>query len=223
MMGPGRTLLSRRELVRFFGGPSCVRLVRTRSVRLRAPLATDLSASRLVSGRPEGDHLVFPKRGGGLRRDHDWANWRRQVFGPLAATVGAPGMRPYDLRHAFCSLLIAEGLSVVEIARQAGHAPTMTLDTYAHVMADLDGSDRLSAEDAIRSARAQPRGFPRALVGRLWRVCPRSVRCQRVAAIPRGGGPALAFDAGKRCCSRDSAVPLLRLEMFVLPRVFTCA
>ena len=39
------------------------------------------------------------------------------------------GMRPYDLRHAFCSLLIAEGLSVVEVARQAGHAPTMTLDT----------------------------------------------------------------------------------------------
>jgi integrase len=53
-------------------------------------------------------------------------------------------MRPYDLRHAFCSLLIAEGLSVVEVARQAGHAPTMTLDTYAHVMADHEGADRLS-------------------------------------------------------------------------------
>jgi hypothetical protein len=63
-------------------------------------------------------------------------------------------MRPYDLRHAFCSLLIAEGLSVVEVARQAGHAPTMTLDTYAHVMADLDGSERVPAEAAIRTARA---------------------------------------------------------------------
>jgi hypothetical protein len=62
-------------------------------------------------------------------------------------------MRPYDLRHAFCSLLIAEGQSVVEVARQAGHAPTMTLSTYAHVMADLDGSDRVSAEDAIRPPR----------------------------------------------------------------------
>jgi hypothetical protein len=62
-------------------------------------------------------------------------------------------MRPYDLRHAFCSLLIAEGLSVVEVARQAGHAPTMTLDTYAHVMADHDGAERLSAEAAIRAAR----------------------------------------------------------------------
>jgi hypothetical protein len=118
-----------------------------------APLAVDLAAWRLASGRPDGDQLVFPKRGGGLWRDHDWANWRRQVFGPLAATVGARGMHPYDLRHAFCSLLIAEGLSVVEVARQAGHAPTMTLGTYAHVMADHDGADQRTAEAAIRTAR----------------------------------------------------------------------
>ncbi len=134
-------------------GAKTTKTGRTRSVRLLAPLAVDLAAWRLASGRPEGDQLVFPKRSGGLWRDHDWANWRRQVFGPLAATVDAPKMRPYDLRHAFCSLLIAEGLSVVEVARQAGHAPTMTLSTYAHVMADLDGSDRVSAEAAIRAAR----------------------------------------------------------------------
>jgi hypothetical protein len=29
----------------------------------------------------------------------------------------------------------------------------MTLGTYAHVMADMDGSDNVSAEDAIRAAR----------------------------------------------------------------------
>jgi hypothetical protein len=34
---------------------------------------------------------------------------RRRVFDPLAATVGVSGMRPYDLRHAFCSLLTGEG------------------------------------------------------------------------------------------------------------------
>ena len=51
--------------------------------------------------RPDAVQFVFPKRRGGLWRDHDWANWRRQVFGLLAAAAGAPGMRPYDLRHAF--------------------------------------------------------------------------------------------------------------------------
>lgn len=75
------------------------------------------------------------------------------AFDPPAAAVGVSGMRPYDLRHAFCSLLIAEGLSVVEIARQAGHAPTMTLATYAHLIADLHGGERGSAEAAIRAAR----------------------------------------------------------------------
>jgi hypothetical protein len=44
-------------------------------------------------------------------------------------------------------------MSVVEVACQAGHAPTMTLAMFAHLIADLDGGDRLSAEAAIRSAR----------------------------------------------------------------------
>jgi integrase len=125
----------------------------TRSVRLLAPLAADLAAWRLASGPLVGEALVFPTRDGELWRDHDWANWRRRVFDPLAATVGVSGMRPYDLRHAFCSLLIGEGMSVVEVARQAGHAPTMTLATYAHVIADLEGSERVTAEASIRAAR----------------------------------------------------------------------
>jgi replication initiator protein RepSA len=40
--------------------------------------------------------------------------------------------------------LVADGElehALIEVARQAGDARTMTLDTYAHVMAELDGSD----------------------------------------------------------------------------------
>ena len=134
-------------------GPKSTKTGRTRSVRLLPPLAADLATWRLASERSGTDDLVFPTSGGELWRDHDWRNWRRRVFDPLAAEAGVPGMRPYDLRHAFCSLLIAEGLSVVEVVRQAGHALTMTLDTYAHVMADHDGADRCPAETAIRAAR----------------------------------------------------------------------
>jgi integrase len=51
--------------------------------------------------------------------------------------------RQYDLRHSFVSLLIAQGATVVEVARQAGHAPTMTLSTYAHLFDELaDGDHR---------------------------------------------------------------------------------
>jgi hypothetical protein len=40
---------------------------------------------------------------------------RKRVYAPVADAVELDGSRPYDLRHAFCSLLIAEELSVVEI------------------------------------------------------------------------------------------------------------
>ena len=60
-----------------------------------------------------------------------------------------------DLRHAFASLLIYEGrLSVVDIAAQLGHNPTVCLDTYAHVMAEQRGAESVSAEAEIVAARA---------------------------------------------------------------------
>jgi hypothetical protein len=49
-----------------------------------------------------------------------------------------------DLRHSFVSVLIQEGRSVVEVARQAGHSPKMALDTYAHVF------DAQALEDRCR-------------------------------------------------------------------------
>jgi integrase len=67
--------------------------------------------------------------------------------------VGLDGSRPYDLRHAFCSLLIAEGRNVVEIAQQAGHSAAMTLATYAHVIEELGGTEGRPAEIVIRDAR----------------------------------------------------------------------
>jgi hypothetical protein len=42
---------------------------------------------------------------------------------------------------------------VVEVARQAGHSPTMTLSTYAHLFEEFAGTKRRSAETEIRRAR----------------------------------------------------------------------
>ena len=75
-----------------------------------------------------------------------------------ASNPPTPGLgadtRPYDLRHSFLSLLLLEGATVVEVARQAGHSPTMTLSTYAHHFEELEGK----AEDEIRRARETARG-----------------------------------------------------------------
>jgi integrase len=122
-------------------------------VRLLKPLARDLAEWRLRCGRPADDALVFPRRDGRPWLLTDWKNWRRRFFDRVVEAVGLTEVRPYDLRHSFVSLLIHEGRSVVDVARQAGHAPTMTLDTYAHVFDEFDPDERISAEDRIERAR----------------------------------------------------------------------
>lgn len=182
-----------------------------RSVRLLAPLATDLAEWRLACGRPDDRVLVFPNSRGEPWNEVAYRNWRARVYVPVvkrailddelrtrgvvpnpelwkAATpnsiAGAvewwdgrsesadslrakildggvkgspwrlsPPPRPYDLRHSLASLLIHEGRSVVEVAAELGHQPSMTLDTYAHVFAEFKGAESVSAETQIRRAR----------------------------------------------------------------------
>lgn len=125
-----------------------------RSVRLLAPLAADLAEWRLARGRPDEEALVFPTRDGRVWTEEHWRNWRQRVFAPAASAAGLEGFRPYDLRHSFVSLLFAEGRTVLEVARQAGHSPTMALATYGHVIEELEGAERRPAEAVIRDARA---------------------------------------------------------------------
>jgi integrase len=76
---------------------------------------------------------------------------------PAAKAAGVDRPRPYDLRHSFVSLLIADGHNVVEVARQAGHSPKVALDTYAHVFEEFDPAERVNAADRIRKAREELR------------------------------------------------------------------
>jgi integrase len=123
-----------------------------RTVTLLAPLREDLEAWRRAHGGLAAPR--FPSATGAFWRASDWRNWRERVYRPVAEAVGLDGPRPYDVRHAFASLLIHEGrLSVVEIAAQLGHNPTVCLDTYAHVMAEEREGDHLSAEVQIEQAR----------------------------------------------------------------------
>lgn len=127
---------------------------RARSVRLLEPLATGLAAWRIAC-RVESRSLVFPSTVGATWTDDDWRNWRKRTFHPAAAAVGLTSSRPYDLRHTFVSLLIHEGRNIVDVARQAGHAPTVALDTYGHIWDEgglaADPSETIwMARDAVR-------------------------------------------------------------------------
>ena len=53
------------------------------------------------------------------------------VFGRTLKRTGLGGHRPYDLRHTFACLHLAEGVPLTYVAAQMGHAnPTTTLRWY---------------------------------------------------------------------------------------------
>ena len=124
-----------------------------RTVRLLAPVAADLAAWRLRCGRPAKTALVLPHPSGQAWSKSAWGNWRRREFGQACDAAGIDGLRPYDLRHTFASLLLAEGRSVHYVAEQLGHSAVMTLRTYGHVIADYRDRQTIDADEEIRKAR----------------------------------------------------------------------
>jgi integrase len=130
-----------------------------RTVRLLAPLKTDLAEWRMACGRPADSTYVFPGENGGQWTKDGYAQWRVKRFAPALEAAGLEPTKPYALRHSFASLLAHEGRSAVYIARQLGHGAQLSLRTYQHVIDELEDAPRVPAEDAIRDARA-PRDVP---------------------------------------------------------------
>jgi len=129
-----------------------------RTVDLLGVLASDLASyldseqARLLAGKR--DSFLFARADGRPWRLDDWNNWRNRHFLPAAKRAGLGRPRPYDLRHSFASLMVREQrTSVVELAEQLGHAPTMTLNTYAHVFAEHRRAEPVEANDWIIRAR----------------------------------------------------------------------
>lgn len=149
-----RTLLI--EAAVSMGAVAQTKTRRRRTVRLLPPLAQDLAEWRIEVGG-SGGALVFPAHDGRPWSAASWKNWRRRAFQPAADAARLTDARPYDLRHSFVSLLIAEGCNVVEVARQAGHSPKMALDTYAHVFDEFDPAERMDSTERIREAREEQR------------------------------------------------------------------
>lgn len=111
-------------------GPTKTR--RRRSVDLTPEARKTLLEWFMASGQPAASALIFPAATGGLWLDGAYSRWGQRRWRPAVARAGLPGIIPYDLRHTFASRLIDEGKSVIEVARQMGHTPTQTLETYAH-------------------------------------------------------------------------------------------
>lgn len=82
-----------------------------------------------------------------------WDAWRRRQFNAARDAAGLGDVRPYDLRHTFASLLLAEQRTIHYVAEQLGHGAEQTLRTYGHVIAEYRDRQAIDAEAEIRVAR----------------------------------------------------------------------
>ncbi len=102
-------------------------------------LQVDRKAETLKRGWGQVPDWVFCSKAG---TPLDYANIQK-VFKRVLKNAGLPLTHsPYDLRHSYATLLLAERVPITYVANQLGHAkPTTTLAHYAHWI--TGGSERL--------------------------------------------------------------------------------
>jgi integrase len=130
-----------------------------RSVRLLSAVVQDLREYRLAVGRPSERALILQTDGVGLAwSKSDWQMWRVDRWAPACLAAGLEAApRPYDLRHSFASLLLAEGRQPLYVARQLGHSLAVLLTTYAHLIDEYADAQNIDASAEIAKARAGTR------------------------------------------------------------------
>ncbi len=131
---PLKTAAARREAIL---APSVVGLLRERW---------------LASPYKAADDLVFcNQHGRGWSTTH--CQERFHVAVKRAGLKGQGRHSPHSLRHTYASLLIANGLDVVFVARQLGHAnPAVTLSVYAHAFGRANHAE--AAMEALEASYA---------------------------------------------------------------------
>jgi integrase len=70
----------------------------------------------------------------------DHTNLNARSFEPPFEQAGLPSIRFHDLRHTCATLLLSKDVHPKVVAEVLGHASvTITLDTYSHVLPDMQG------------------------------------------------------------------------------------
>lgn len=118
-----------------------------------------LRLRRLGTGKEWADmDLVFCTAAG---QPLEWRVVARRSFKPLAQKAGLRQVRPYDLRHTFASLLIAQGNSVNVVSEMLGHSkPNMTLNVYSHVLPGMHERAVAGIEQILRAQENDPSTTP---------------------------------------------------------------
>ncbi|MEW5921148.1 MAG: tyrosine-type recombinase/integrase [Bacillota bacterium] len=93
------------------------------------------AAAKLKNPDYQDHGLVFTSENG---NPADLRHIVNRHFKPLLKDAGLPDIRLYDLRHTCATLLLMAGENPKVVSERLGHASvTMTLDTYSHVLPDM--------------------------------------------------------------------------------------
>ena len=133
---PGRTVRIERSLD-LDGQIKPTKTEETRLVDLSGRLASKLAeyltlleSEAIARGQDQTEWLFIDQKGNVLNE-----RYLRKVFARILRKAELPHFKPYDLRHTYASLLLSEGVPLVYVSQQLGHAkPTTTLKHYAKWM-----------------------------------------------------------------------------------------
>ena len=124
-----------------------VRLTHRAAAALKEHRKRQLEERMRLCGLWQDLGLVFPTATGSLFNP---SNLRNRSFRRIKAHSGVrEDLRFHDLRHTCATLLLSQGVNVKVVSEMLGHASiTITLNTYSHVLPDMQDT----AADAMESA-----------------------------------------------------------------------
>jgi len=129
-----------------------------RSIPLPASVIKDLLEHRKSQDAEKSRATMYKDNGFVFAGEQGEPPCKRTIislhFKPLLKDVGLPDIRLYDLRHTCATLLLSAGENPKVVSERLGHASvTMTLDTYSHVLPDMQEKAAAKLEDILFSGR----------------------------------------------------------------------
>ena len=110
---------------------------------------------RLVGLWQDTDLVFTTRRGTPFHPD----SLTKRSFEPLMKRAGLPPIRLHDLRHTFATILLAKGTHPKVVQEMLGHASiSQTIDTYSHVLPDLQIEAAAAMEDVLREEHENAEG-----------------------------------------------------------------
>ncbi len=142
-----RTLRVRRSLFNGVVSPPKT-AAGNRTIRLSGMAVASLKEHRLAAARERISEWVFSTSKGTPISVH---NVHNRSWKPLLRRAGLPATtRMHDLRHTCATLLLSRGVTVKVVSEMLGHASvSITLDTYSHVLPDMQESAARAMDEAL--------------------------------------------------------------------------